>query len=423
MNNWDSNYGILVPHGAGPTKIVAPRIDQKRVGSVKNHFHAYRNTVGAGDSTVLVQSLLNRHRLMTRTQMPRRSEEPRAAKTDSPSDFVFTEPQVLKGKGVEASKPSVTVVEELQPSPAPVQVVKVDEPVPTAPPATATPSKTKKSSKAKPTTKKVPVKVEPLHHVPSGELMPSFRAWVESLSWREVPLTVFRVREGGQDRVSKILFDRLPGALRHEHLAHWKQRNWVRVHGGKLGIVNTGCVVLCQKQIDAFMASPQAQVVEIGEGSERVVVKPRATSVLPIGGTSEGNQVAEAQAVDTPTTPPPLFTPEALKDPHVQAKVRSWIARHGCLLDGHPGYTFLRDLMQIPDKDLLGRYQPRVLYVTEAYLANLEGLPPETIKRFPSTTESIKGQKLAVREIPANVAMRLTPLKRLLSDDLYGFAF
>ena len=35
MNNWDSNYGILVPHGAGPTKIVAPRIDQKRVGGVR----------------------------------------------------------------------------------------------------------------------------------------------------------------------------------------------------------------------------------------------------------------------------------------------------------------------------------------------------------------------------------------------------
>jgi type IV secretory pathway TraG/TraD family ATPase VirD4 len=428
MNNWDSNYGILVPHGAGPTKIVAPRIDQKRVGGVKNHFHAYRNTVGAGDSTVLVQGLLNRHRLMTRTRMPRRPEEPQAPKTDDTSDFEFTEPQDLYGKGVVARGLSVTVVEAPKPVTAFAQVVKVDEPALAAPPGATTPSKTKKPPKTKSTAKKSPVKVEPLHHVPSGELMPSFRAWVDSLSWREVPLTVFRVREGGQDRVSKILFERLPGAMRHEHLAHWKQRNWIRVHGGKLGIVNNGCVVLCPMQIDTFMASPQAQVVEIGEGSERVVVKPRVTSVLAADCTNEGNQATDAQAVDTlpvggdaPTPPPPSFTPEALKDPHIQVKVRSWIARHGCLLNNHPSHTLLHDSMQVPEDALLGSYQPRMLYVSEAYLTNLEGFPPKAIKRFPSTTQKLaaSGNKVALRKIPGEVAARITSLKRLFDEDAH----
>lgn len=426
MNHWDANYGVLVPHGAGPTKIVAPRIDQKRVGGVRNPFHAYRKTVGAGDSTVLVQGLLNRHRLMTRTQMPRRPEEPQRPKTDDPSDFEFTEPQDLYGEGVEAREASVAVVEAPKPVTASGQVVKVDDPVPTAPPETTTPAKTKGPAKAKPTTKKVPVKAEPLHHVPSGELMPSFRTWVDSLSWREVPLTVFRVREGGQDRVSKILFERLPGALRHEHLAHWKQRNWVRVHGGKLGIVNTGCVVLCPKQIDAFMASPQAQVVQIGEGSERVVVKPRAASIVPPDITNEGDQAVGTLVTRAgkPTSSPASFTPEALNDPHIRAKVRSWIARHGCRLNGHPSHTFLRDPMRIPEDAPLGSYQPRMLYVDEAYLTNLKGFPPEAIERFPGTRKKLgaSGNKVALRLIPGEVAARLTPLKRLLGEDAHLLA-
>ena len=423
MNHWDSDYGILVPHGAGPTKIVAPRIDQKRVGGVRNHFHAYRKTVGAGDSTVLVQGLLNRHRLMTRTHMPRRPEEPRAPKTADPSDFEFTEPQDLYGEGVEAREASVAVAEAPKPQPAPTQVARVDEPTSTAPPETPAPAKTKKPSKTKPTTKKVPVKAEPLHHVPSGELMPSFRAWVDSLSWREVPLTVFRVREGGQDRVSKVLFERLPGALRHEHLAHWKQRNWVRVHGGKLGIVNTGCVVLCKEQLDAFMASPLAQVVEIGEGSERVVVKPRAASMVPPDITNEGDQAVSALPTrgDKPTSSPPPFTLEALNDPHIRAKVRLWIAQHGCLLNGHPSHTLLRDPMRIPEDAPLGNYRPRMLYVDEAYLTNLEGFPPEAIERFPGTRQKLgaAGNKVALRQIPGEVAARITPLKRLLGEDAH----
>jgi hypothetical protein len=400
MNNWDSNYGILVPHGAGPTKIVAPRIDQKRVGRVNNHFHAYRNTVGAGGSIVLVQGLLNRHRLMTRTQMPRRSEKPRAAKTDSPSDFVFTEPQVLKGKGVEASKPSVTVVEEPQPSPAPVQVVKVDEPVPTAPPATATPSKTKKSSKAKPTSKNATVKVEPLHHVPSGELMPSFRAWVESLSWREVPLTVFRVREGGHDRVSKILFERLPGAMRHEHLAHWKQRNWVRVHGGKLGIVNTGCVVLCPRQLDAFMASPQAQVVEIGEGSERVVVKPRAetASPAPANTTTQKPGIARINSAEE--------LPYLELKPEQQGVFMDWFGKNRYRFYGDFYYQKAAD----GDKSTVaGTYEEGIYTLSEAVIKECLGEVPKGFLNY-YRNSGAGGQKML--DIPCSLAHKLLPLRK-----------
>lgn len=410
MNNWDSNYGILVPHGAGPTKIVAPRIDQKRVGGVRNHFHAYRNTVGAGDSIVLVQGLLNRHRLMTRTQMPRRPEEPQAPKTDDPSDFEFAEPQDLYGKGVEASKASVTVVEASKPVPAPVQVVKVDEPVPTAPPEATTPSKTKKPSKAKPTTKKPPVRAEPLHHVPSGELMPSFRAWVEGLSWREVPLTVFRVREGGQDRVSKILFERLPGALRHEHLAHWKQRNWVRVHGGKLGIVNTGCVVLCPMQIDAFMAAPQAQIVEIGEGSERVVVKARVEPGTQIRKEAKGTPDTAGTSLQSSDT-----GPVSTDDPTIQTALREWIAQDGYRLDGHPSHECWRQ--KLPRKALLGRYLPELFHVSESYLENLEGFPPQAITRFPRMTQTLGTERVPTRAIPGELLRRILPLRRLLTED------
>ncbi len=424
MNNWDSNYGILVPHGAGPTKIVAPRIDQKRVGKAKNHFHAYRNLVGVGNSTALVESVIDRQRFAYRTEkQPQPEEKPHAPDTDNQPVMVFTEPQNLIGDGVTASKVSVTVVEQKKPRLAPVQVVKVEEPELTAPPKAEQQSKTKTPSKAKPNSEKPSNKAEPLHHVPSGELMPSFRAWVESLSWREVPLTVFRVREGGQDRVSKVLFEQLPGAMRHEHLAHWKQRNWIRVHGGKLGIVNNGCVVLCQKQLDAFMESPQAQIVEIGEGSERVVIKARVTSTQTENGPQEGMQAADtvSNSGDTPTQFPPSFTPEALKDTDVRARVRSWIARHGCLLNGHPSHTLLRDSMQVPEDALLGSYQPRLLYICEAYLANLEGFPHEGIERFPSTMQKLaaSGNKVALRKIPGEVAARITSLKRLFGEDAH----
>ena len=311
------------------------------------------------------------------------------------------------------------VVEAPKSQLAPVQVVKVDEPAHTAPTEAATPSKTKKPPKTKPTTKKPPVKVEPLHHVPSGELMPSFRTWVDSLSWREVPLTVFRVREGGQDRVSKVLFERLPGAMRHEHLTNWKQRNWIRVHGGKLGIVNNGCVVLCQKQLDAFMASPQAQVVEIGEGSERVVVKARAES-QPLGsGVRTGTQIhKEAKTtLDSIGTPPQssATAPASTDNPEVQAALREWIAQDGYRLDGHPSHECWQQ--QIPRKALLGRYIPELFHVRESYLENLEGFPSQAITRFPRTTQTVGIESVPTRTIPGELLRRILPLRKLLTED------
>ena len=419
MNNWDANYGILVPHGAGPTKIVAPRIDQKRVGRVNNHFYIFRNTVGVGDSTVLVQGLLNRHKLMMRTPMPRRLEEPQIPKTDNPTDFVFTEPQGQAPQGVEAKEALVTVAEEPTPVPGRAQVVKVEGAAHTARLEVTKPSKTKKLSKTKPTVKKPSVKVEPLHHVPSGELMPSFRTWVDSLSWREVPITVFRVREGGQDRVSKILFEQLPGALRHEHLAHWKQRNWIRVHRGKLGIVNTGCVVLCRKQLDTFMASPQAQIVEIGEGSERVVVKARAESQTLDSGVRTGTQIRKEpmSTPDTAGTPPQSSPtgPMSTDNPAVQAALRAWIEQDGYRLDGHPSHVCWRQ--QLPRKALLGRYIPELFHVYESYLEDLEGLPSQAVMRFPRTMQRVGTESVPTRTIPGELLRRILPLRKLLTED------
>jgi type IV secretory pathway TraG/TraD family ATPase VirD4 len=401
MNSWDADYGILLPHGAGPTKIVAPRIDQKRVGRVRNGFYTYRNQVGAGDSTDLARTVLDRHRLTTPTQMlPQPKQDRQVLKTDDPSDFEFTEPQDLYGEGVETRKASVRVVEEPTPSPAPVRIVQAEEHAFTAPPKATKPSKTKKPPKTKPGGKKPPVKAEPLHHVPSGELMPSFRAWVESLSWREVPLTVFRVREGGQDRVSKVLFERLPGALRHEHLAHWKQRNWVRVHGGKLGIVNTGCVVLCPTLLDAFMASPQAQIVEIGEGNERVVVKSRAetASFVAANATTQKPSVVRTNGREE--------LPYLELGPEQQCVFMDWFGKNR--------YRFYGDFYYQKAQDggkstVAGTYEESMYTLSETVIKECLGEVLKGLQNYSRNT-GIGSQKMLA--IPCSLVHKLLPLRR-----------
>jgi len=445
MDKWDPDYGVLVPHGAGPTKIAAPRIDQRRVGRAKNRFFAYRKTVGVGNSQALVQSILSRHRLEWRRENPPKSRV--EAHTAAPEDTVDepfrelaeatqttqTTPRekgtaveapvkVVKGKEPKPRKASVTL--EVEPEIPPVKVVEApDETPPEAPKKTQETSRKAPKAPKKPS-RQAPTRAEGLHLVPSGELMHSFRAWIDTLSWREVPLTVYRVREGGRDRISKVLFDRLPGALRHEHLAHWKGRNWLRIHRGKLGIINSGCTVLCPVQLDRFMASPHARVVEIGEGSERVVVKERTEGGegSPLVASMKANGWKRDTATPAPEAnpAPPQSSPKApssTDDPEVQAALKAWIARNGWRLDGHPSYDLSRE--QIPDDALLGRYLPEMLYVSETYLKNLEGFPSQAVARFPSVKQMVAGKTVALRAIPHELARRLLPLKKLTTDDAH----
>jgi len=409
MNRWNADYGVLIPHGAGPTKIAAPMITQRQVGRVKNGFYTFRDLIGTGNSLTLVETLLSQRRLTWRSPEPpepsAKLQTPKLSEAITPRSDVFEAEQA----GIVKASPQETAFT------APFELPNTHhEPVAKQPRRAAQGAKKppgRVSAKTKP--QLAVKKGEALHHIPSGELMPSFRLWVEGLNWRDVPLTIFRVREGGQNRISKILFEQLPGALRHEHLAHWKQRHWIRIHGGKLGIVNTGCTVLCQQQLETLLALPQAQIVEIGEGSERVVVKSRAKSAER-GDISNPN----VSLVDLETATPEHVSAlpfGAEYTPKAQAALRAWVLTSGYRLDGHPDYACYQDLL--PHKALLGRYTPEQLYVQDAYLKNLPEFPAEAITRFPAVEKNIGGKRVLTREIPGQLAHRIMPLKKLLTED------
>ncbi len=415
MDKWNPDYGVLLPHGAGPTKIAAPMIQQKRVGAARNRFYRFRNDVGAGNSLALVESLLSRHKLAWLTEHP---PEPEKARGDKPvaeeEPFVFTETQEAETPAQpKADKKKGTVAKADEPqTPRPAQVVSAPDAPPPARKKAAKDGKTPEQQPAKKPAHQAPASAAKLHLVPNGELMPSFRTWVEGLAWQSVPLTVFRVREGGRDRASKVLFDRLPGALRHEHLEHWKQRHWLRIHRGKLGIVNHGCTVLCPAQLEAFMASPRAQVVEIGEGSERVVVKARAenerTEVLEHGEKRDEATLTLGAATASRTG---SSAPASREDPSVQAALRAWVAGNGFRLQGHPSH----DSLLAPNEDLLGRFFPETVTVPETYLRGLNDFPLKTLEAFPSVGQ----KKNVMREIPGGLVRRVAPLKRLLGTDAH----
>ena len=411
MNKWDPDYGVLMPHGAGPTKIAAPMIHQRRVGKAKNGFYKFRDMIGKGDSLTLVKTLLSQYKVAWRIPDPPEEKQPKpvpSGEAITPRVDVFEAQRVAEAAPTSAAEEDLTVPltpQDVQVSP--IQIAKESTPT------KGEKAPAKKSAGRAPRKKSQPSpgQGEALHHVPSGQLMPSFRTWVEGLSWRDVPLTVFRVREGGQDRISKILFEQLPGALRHEHLAHWKQRRWIQVRGDKLGIINNGCVVLCQKQLDSFLALPQAQIVEVGDGNERVVVKARAVA-------SKQLNTAKKRDNDTSTSGKHLAasTLSSSKDDlKVQALLRTWLRGNGYRLDGHPDYDCWRD--QLPHKALLGRYIPEVLYVQESYLKNLTGLPSQAITRFPRSTQRIGDEEVFTRAIPGEVVRHALPLRKLLADD------
>ncbi len=417
MNKWDSDYGVLLPHGAGPTKIAAPMIHQKRVGKVRNGFYRFRNQIGQGDSVSLVKTLLSQYEIAWRTpELP----EPEATEPKLPEPSEAIKPRVdvyEAAKAADAPHIFEDATDDAPPAPqaeapeAPVQVfAEPNKPAKETRKPAKKPSDASSSDKE---TKPAPSKEEALHLVPSGELMPSFRLWVEGLNWRNVPLTVFRIREGGQDRISKILFDELPGALRHEHLAHWKQRRWVQIRGEKLGIINNGCAVLCPKQLDAFMVLPKAQVIEIGEGSERVVVKARERSTEQ---RDFSNHNASALNEETETPPTPTPQPHGAEyEPKAQAALKNWLLKNSYRLDGHPNYAYYQD--HLPHKSIPGRFIPELLYVQEAYLKNLPDFPLAVIARFPIVEMEIDGKHHHTREIPGRLARRIMPLKKLLTKD------
>lgn len=421
MNHWNADYGVLIPHGAGPTKIAAPMIAQRQVGRVKNGFYTFRDLIGTGDSLTLVETLLSQRRLTWRSpepaEPPAKPQAPKLSEAITPRLDVF---EAEEAAVVKASPHENTYS-------APLETPKTHH-EPVVEPSKRATSDVKKMPAKKPSghasVKKKPQpaakKGEALHHIPSGELMPSFRSWVEGLNWRDVPLTIFRVREGGQNRISKILFEQLPGALRHEHLAHWKQRNWIRIHGGKLGIVNTGCTVLCQQQLETLMALPQAQIVEIGNGSERVVVKARATSA--VGRVAQRpEKPGEPGALPTGEDPAAerhfSTVPEGTADLTLKATLETWVARNGYRLYGHPSHTLLHEAFQLPGKALLGRYMPEMLYVNESYLKNLPEMTTRTLRRFPVAEQKLANKQLTLREIPEGLAAHLLPLKRLYTED------
>lgn len=429
MNKWDPDYGVLLPHGAGPTKIAAPMIHQQRVGKVKNGFYRFRNQIGQGDSISLVETLLSQYEIAWRTpELP----EPEAKEPKPPEPSEAIKPRVDVYEAAKAADAAYIVDDatNLDAPPAP-QAEAPEEPVqvfaePGKPakekrkPAKKPSEHTSSNKKAKP----APTNDEALHHVPSGELMPLFRAWIDGLSWRDVPLTVFRVREGGQDRISKILFEQLPGALRHEHLAHWKQRRWVQVRGEKLGIINNGCAVLCPKQLDTFMALPQAQIVEIGEGSERVVVKARATTRQKIDEAVRGPERRNETTLP-PSTEGPIpenhFSkiPGGTENPTIKAALKTWITRNGYRLDGHPSHNLLNGTFRVPDKALMGRYTPLMFYVSETYLKNLPDFPAQALNRFPIAKQKAVTGNPVLREIPGDMVARLLPLKKLYTEDAH----
>ena len=418
MDRWNADYGVLIPHGAGPTKIAAPMIAQRQVGRVRNGFYRFRDLIGTGDSLTLVEALLSQHRLAWRSPEP--LEPPAKPQPANPSEVIIPRLDVFEAEQVPKTLPA-------EPDPArpfgPTEAQKK--------PVTENPIRAAQGAKKSPgraTSKKPPHptvntnKGEALHFIPSGELMPSFRSWVAGLSLRDVPLSIFRVREGGQNRISKILFEQLPGALRHEHLDHWKQRNWIRIHGGKLGIVNTGCVILCQQQLDTLMALPQAQIIEIGSGSERVVVKARATPTVgrATKGREEPNDPTPGPTRQDPTLAKHFSAvPKGTADPTLRAALETWVARHGYRLYGHPSHALLQGALQLPGKALLGRYTPMMVYVSEAYLKELPGFSAQTLRHFPVAEQKLTNTNLVLREIPESVAAHLLPLQRLYKEDAH----
>lgn len=436
MNKWNPDYGVLLPHGAGPTKIAAPMIHQKRVGRAKNGFYRFRGKIGLGDSLALVENLLVRYKLTSRSPEP---------------------PEPIKEQRVapeEALKPRTDVYEALNTvdeTPTPVRVP--DDTPPKLPEShdeaagvgvkrNATPTKTKKKPAKTSSSQKSPkhpagqnISAEPspsspdlqraMHNVSSGELMQSFRAWVEGLAWREVPITVYRVREGGRDRISKVLFERLPGALRHEHLEHWKQRKWIQIRGKKLGLINSGCTVLCPSQIEQFLSVSQAQVVEIGDDDERVVVKTRTEATAPkekpgAKETPKAKSVEAAPAAssaDAAAARKHVLAKTITNDRKIQNALRAFITTNGCYLYGHPSSTILSMGHTIPDEAYMGRYIPEVFSVSEDFLKGLKDLPDQAITSF--TKKSSDG--VSFREIPGELVRRIVPLKQLATEHAHLF--
>lgn len=275
MNSWPEDVGILDPHGAPPTKIIAPRVNQRAAMKVKNPFYRYGRQLEGINAVELVQAILNRRRYRWMTepasqdtlkeQRQRQPQDPAVAPDyalpKDPSTRVEDKPEAVKTQSV--GGPTATASKELPAIPKASKRVNTR-----ASPAKST-QKCVPSQPSKP-------KVRPaLENVPQGELIQAFRTWISSLRWKQVPVTVYTVRADGQDRVSKVLFEALPGALRHEYLNIWKRRKWVRIHHEKFGIVGVGTSVLCKNQLQSFMDANNSQVIDVGDGDERVVVKAR----------------------------------------------------------------------------------------------------------------------------------------------------
>lgn len=275
MNSWPEDVGILDPHGAPPTKIIAPRVNQRSAMNVKNPFYRYGRQLEGINAVELVQAILNRRRYRWMTepvshdalkeQRQRQPQDPAVAPDyvlpKDPATRVEDKPEVAQTQAEQAA--TVTSSKKLPAAPQPSKRVNTNTPP------------TKKTEKSSPSPPRKP-KVRPaLENVPQGELIQAFRAWISSLRWKQVPVTVYTVRAGGQDRVSKVLFEVLPGALRHEYLGIWKRRKWVRIHHEKFGIVGIGTSVLCKNQLQSFMDAKNSQVIDVGDGDERVVIKAR----------------------------------------------------------------------------------------------------------------------------------------------------
>ena len=409
MNNWPEDIGLLDPHGAPPTKIVAPRINQRRVGKVTNPFYRYGQHLGQGSSIDLVKSILSARRYraliepLTKEQLSHHA--PAHPDPALEPNYVINEPKEIP--------PPVMLRPQAEAEPRDVEALLGEAPVKSPEPVSVDPEAKFQHPKhrAKPPKGRESKPAATRPNVPQGELMHSFREWISSLRWKRVPISVYTVRADGQDRVSKILFERFPGALRHEYLDIWKKRKWIQIRGGKFGIVGTGANVLCKNQLQAFMDAATSQVIDVGHDNERVVVKARVEASQKPG--MPGNKDFESErtadiAGDVRTTH------EA--DSQISDVLLAWYRanRTSCVFD--PLYEHLRSVGKAPPYNAV--IQGKRFLLLKTHVETLIGQAAQAFKDVPLTRAD--GQIRTFVEIPGELAFRLDPLRAWLLENQEG---
>lgn len=416
MNSWPEDVGILDPHGAPPTKIVAPRINQKKALKVKNPFYRYGKDLENIDALHLVQAVLNRRRYnwmttpLSKDTLDQQRQQPTPDPALAPDFSLPPNPETLvedKPKAAQEAAIKPTPVEQPKEAISQVEVAKPE----------ARKSKKSKLPKSPPSPQR-PHITRDQENVPQGELIQAFRAWISNLRWKQVPITVYTVRAGGQDRVSKVLFEALPGALRHEYLALWKRRKWVQVRHEKFGIVGVGTSVLCKNQIQSFMDAANSQIIDVGQDNERVIVKARKEKVPPMAETDQKPAREESVPESTPVTP--AVAASTAINPEIKQALMTWFETNQLYCSNTFLHEQLKRIGQPPKVNGFLQYQRFLLRQDVA-----RELMDEASTALPVTVLENNGKSYTFVSLSGDLALRLAPVKAWLEthrDDLRPFS-